>query len=545
MHTVRPGAASRWPRPRSHASHQHAARPTWPVVALAAAAAAVVLVAVPVPGSGHPAAGASPSRATSGPATGADPAARAVRDRRPNILLITTDDQRDDELSVMPRTRRLLARRGVDVVDFVSPHPLCCPARAEIMTGEYAHNNGVRHNGGPFGGWEAFLANHDAPHQIGRWLHDAGYRTAFVGKTLNGFVRDQRQLRGWDHWNPSTFGTYSYTHTRFWNDGHPRRPRDYVTDVVARDTHRYLRSFTSGRRPWFLWTSHVAPHNASQPPEISLPPIPAERHAHMFAHAVPPSLAKESFNEADTSDKPPTVQRRNPRPVRQIKTWYRARVRSLQAVDEAVAAAVGQLRRAGQLDRTIIVFTSDNGYLLGEHRLRAKNFPYTEDLQVPFLIRGPGLPHGTRLSGQQISMVDLAATFLARAGILEQVRATGHVDGLDLWPVLRGRATGPDTQLIQAGTSFDRPLAAYGWWWRGVLTAGWTYAYWWNGVQELYDNQADPLQLQNLAADPLYQPVLDELARRLAALSECQGVEQCRVSFGPVPPPLRESRRPR
>lgn len=477
-----------------------------------------------------------------GPSATETGAARADRPRRPNILLITSDDQTDEEMRWMPFTRRLVGRQGVTATDFISPHPLCCPARAEILTGEYAQNNGVRDNFGPFGGWSRFVRAGNRPHQIGVWLHRAGYRTGFVGKTLNGYESAPTRMPGFDRWNPTTVGTYSYFGTTFFNDGHPRSfPDDYVADVVARYTHRYLRDFTSGRRPWFLWVSHVGPHVSINSSGVPGPPIPAPRHARLFRHVRPPSLARDSFDEKVIRDKPRPVRHHHVLSRRHVVHLFRARIRTLQAIDEANRSAVRQLRRSGELAHTVVVFASDNGFQLGEHRLLNKNFPYEESLQVPLLVRGPGLRAGRHLR-RTVTVVDLAPTFLALAGVLHRVRSHGFTDGADIWPLLQGRGRAPDTQLIQAGSDNPRVIARYGWWWRGVRTRRWTYAHWWYGGNELYDRRADPFEQHNLAGRHRYRPVQAELRRRLDALRHCHGAAECRRSFGQVPGLDRVSR---
>lgn len=437
----------------------------------------------------------------------------------------------------MPATRHLIGRQGVRATDFISPHPLCCPARAEILTGEYAQNNGVRDNFGPFGGWARFVSGGNRHHQVGAWLHRAGYRTAFIGKTLNGYESAPTRMPGFDHWNPTTVGTYAYYGTTFLNDGHPRYYlHDYVADVVARYTHRYLREFAAGRRPWFLWISHVGPHVSINSSGTPGPAIPATRHAHLFRHARPPSLAKDSFNESAMGDKPLPVRRHHRLSRRGVVHRFRSRIRTLQAIDEANRSAIRQLRRTGELRDTVVVFASDNGFQLGEHRLLNKNYPYEESLQVPLLVRGPGLPE-QRSMNQTVTMVDLAPTFLALAGALHRVRSQGFTDGANVWPLLQGHGRAPDTQLIQAGSDNRRVIARYGWWWRGVRTSRWTYAHWWYGANELYDRESDPYQRHNLAGRPGYRAVQAELRRRLDKLQRCHGPAECQRDFGPVPPP--------
>lgn len=472
----------------------------------------------------------------------AEPPARAARaDARPNIVLITSDDQKVGDLQHMPQTRRLLAEAGVEATGFLSPHPLCCPARAEILTGEYAQNNGVRHNRGPYGGYAAFAHRRgNMSGNIGAWLQSAGYRTAMVGKMLNGYTQRSRRPFGWDHWNPTTKGTYAYYGTTFENDGRPRRATRYVADVVTRYASSYIGEFTDPeqpRQPFFLWASHVGPHHALPARPDQPGPVPARRHAGLLAGTVNPASGSPSYLEADRSDKPLEIRTSHAGRAADLDRLAQLRGETVMSLDESVAAIVARLDEAGVLDNTIVVYTSDNGFLTGEHDLLNKNYAYEEALRVPFLVRGPGLPAGS-VSTAPMTMVDLATTFLARARVLAKVRATGRTDGIDLWPVLRGSGSANPTQLIQAGTDDPAALSALGWWWRGVRTARYTYAGWHSGEEELYDNLLDPHQLASLHDDPRYAAVLAELRARTAALVGCRGVLECKKQdFGPEPLP--------
>ena len=455
---------------------------------------------------------------------------RAQRDR-PNIVLITSDDQTDDELAWMPRTKRLLARAGISFTDALSPHPLCCPARAAILTGEYAQNNGVRHNDGPKGGYSSFMRGNGTEH-VATWLRRAGYRTGFVGKTLNGYTFESERQAGWDFFSPTGAGAYGYYGTSFYNNGRPRTFGDeYVADVVRDESVRLVEKWSRGSEPFFLWASHVGPHAAVVDGRWRSP-VPAKRHAHLFKQLELPSQRKPSFLEPDRSDKPRAVRTAKARTRAELTAQFRDRVRSLQAIDEANAATIRALERTGELSSTVVVYVSDNGFAIGEHGLFTKDLPYDEVLQVPLLVRGPGIEAGTR-SGETASLVDLAPTFLDYAGVLQAVRRRGHTDGASLRGVLEQGRSLNDTSLIQAGTSDPKQLRAFGWAWRGVRTARYTYALWWDGFVELYDRQEDPYEVSNLAGrngrltDASYAGVLDELQRRYRALRECRGVAQC------------------
>lgn len=464
---------------------------------------------------------------------------------RPHILLITTDDQADTDLRHMPRTRRLISRRGINFTRAISPHPLCCPARALLMTGQLAHNNGVEHNEGPFGGYGRFESAHEGRNlrqNIGTWLQRAGYRTGLIGKTMNEYKVTSVRPEGWDLWDPTADRTYAFYGTQFLNNGDPETPPGYVADVVAERAVRFIEEQTAAAAPFFLWVSHVAPHEGTVDGRFVGHPLPAERHRDLFASEVPPSLDKPSFGEPDLSDKPVYNRRGRGWDPELLTFQHRERLRSLAAVDEANAQVIRALRRAGAWEDTVVVFTSDNGYLMGEHRVRGKNFVYQENLQVPLLMSGPGIRAGST-STQLATLLDIPATVLDAASALTG-RAARMVDGVSLLPTARGQegASLPRTVLIQAGTTRPEALGEEnGWLFRGVYSERYTYAEHFTGERELYDRRRDPYELENILARPrpprAYAGVVDELADRLRTLKECRGARQCARDLGPPPRP--------
>ena len=212
---------------------------------------------------------------------------------------------------------------------------------------------------------------------------------------------------------------------------------------------------------------------------------------------------------------------------------FRTRIQSLQGVDQGVARIVKQLRSAGELDNTMILFTSDNGFLLGEHRLITKNVPYSQSLSVPLLIRGPGVPRGVKRSGFA-TMIDLAPTIADVAGARPDLK----VDGKSLMPTIRKRKALRNTVLIQAGPQ-EQTDRKYGWWWRGVTTGRYTYAFYYaERFEELYDHRYDPAETTNLAEHPFYRRTINELRKRTAALKTCTGTSSCSRPWGGVPGPV-------
>jgi arylsulfatase A-like enzyme len=469
-----------------------------------------------------PAGGAVPQHVTDGP--------QPVNDG-PNMVLISTDDQALVDLRWMPRTRRLIGERGATFTNFIAPHPLCCPSRAQILTGQYAQNNGVRGNRGPHGGYKSL---EDPEHTLPVWLSDAGYRTSFVGKYVNGYKRSMGIPAGWEAWD----ATVGLAYRRFvqYDGSNAHRPPGYHTDYVADRTTQEIERLAGYDRPFFLWSSFYAPHGlctAKREVGCPKPPQVARRFAHKYAGVRAPSLDSPSFNEADISDKPRDVTRGEKVDPRKAQRLFTQRIRSLASVDRAVVRIVRALRRAGELNDTLIAFTSDNGYLNGEHRYQGKKMAYEESVRVPLLIRGPGISRDT-VRGQTTAMIDLAPTFADLAGAEPSV----PVDGQTLVDLARHRGGGDRTLLVQGGLAAQDPRDL-GWHFRGVRTDRYTLVYWLTSdFVELYDRRRDPYQIDNVANDPRYRTVLEELGRRTRELAECSG-ESCRTDFGRLPAPRR------
>lgn len=424
---------------------------------------------------------------------------------KPNIVFISTDDMRMSDMAYMPNVKRLLAAHGVTFTHALSPHPLCCPARAEWMTGQYGQNNGVHHNEGTHGGFPALI---DPNNNLGAWLQRAGYLTAMSGKFMNGYLAADGALDGWTHWNPSIARVYSYTDTTFYGDGSPRTAAGNTDDAIIGYTTKYIREFARTGKPFMVWASQLAPHSALVGHHWS-PPIPAVRHRHLFANAVNPSTKSPSYLVR------PRGQHHKLLRSRGLTKLNRRRLQALQAVDEGVRDIVRTLKDTGELANTYIVFTSDNGYLVGEHNLQGKNYLYDEALRVPLIVRPPGSQAATR-SSTPVTLVDMAPTFSDIAG----ATPTRLVDGTSFVQILQGAKEPWRTgQLVQTGRA-SHVVSDPGWMLRGVRTR--TYTYWRNersGKEELFNRNHDPFELRNIAAQ--------KPARVVRFRAELQGLQSC------------------
>lgn len=345
---------------------------------------------------------------------------------RPNVVVLMTDDQTVADLEAMPRSRVAIADQGVSFDRSYVSYPVCCPSRATYLSGQYAHNHGVLGLYPPTGGYARF----DHANALPVWLQRAGYATAHIGKYMNGYelAVGAPQPPGWTEWygavDGSTYLMWGYTLVengvaRTYGTPLDDDPRLYQTDVYRDKAVDFIARRAPSKRPFFLSVAFLAPHheNAAVRAVTGRLVRPAPRHDGAFARARLPT--PPGFAESDRSDKPRFLRHRpqiTAAGVSRIAEQFRDRRESLLAVDEAVEAIVAALRRAGELDDTYVVLTSDNGYMLGEHGVPSgKLLPYDPSTRVPLVVRGPGIPAGL-VSHELVGNVDLAPTIVQLAG---------------------------------------------------------------------------------------------------------------------------------
>ena len=442
---------------------------------------------------------------------------------QPNIVFIMSDDQDIATMQYMPRVQELLAAQGVTFENSFVTEPQCCPSNVTMLTGQYAHNHGVLNNFYPTGGFQKFVENGGDQSTIATWLQDTGYNTARVGKYLVQYPEGSTYVPpGWNEWYSTYEGAGRYFNYSLNENGtvvaYGNAPEEYATDVLTNKVVDFInRAEANDAQPFFLTFTPSPPHADSVP---NGPATPAPRHAGMFAGATAPRTP--SFNEADVSDKPAPIRNfplLTSAQIAAIDREYQTRLESLQALDEGIERIVETLAARGELENTYIVFTSDNGYHLGQHRfLNGKFQVYEEDIRVPLIIRGPGVQVGATVEQMAVN-IDLAPT-MARWG-----RATPDrvMDGQSLIPLL-----GPNAADVNWRNDFlveiFRPLAPLG---NGdVLLALRTehevYVEYRSGPRELYDLRVDPFQLQNVYATAAPSHIA-ELSQRLAELAVSTG----------------------
>jgi N-acetylglucosamine-6-sulfatase len=543
----------------------------------------------------------------------------------PSFVVIQTDDQTLDglyatfsafpgapETRAMPNTLDLIAKRGETFNRYYVPYPLCCPSRVSLLTGRYAHNTGVKGNVQPNGGYFGFSFRAAHEHNLATWLQGAGYRTIHIGKFLNGYgdapYSDGKDVPpGWSSWHTVLNAD---THHYFYgyllnNDGvlsepygnsgtwEPReyterdpagcpfapeegRPCLYATDVFDWMAREEIVS-TPAEQPLYLQLDYTAPHGDFRKPAG---PEPPPRYYNWFRGKRLPHNRAEGFDEGNVTDKPSFIREAEhltPEIKRAYKVYYDKQLEALRGIDDGVKEIVGTLAETGRLKNTYILFTSDNGFFFGEHRLIGGKFlAYEPATHLPFLIRGPGIKPGTS-TGELTANVDVAPTILDLAG----VEPDKSLDGRSIVPFLRdpeartrrpilfesfvqtadveangaiassgegdggvaggngstgpkepeaGISSAPPTGDGKAHASLLAPPLNY----EGIRLGPYKYIAWPNGEKELYDINRDPNELNNIVKEPNFYPIRNFLHRQLRRFENCIGRE-CREVTPPLP----------
>jgi N-acetylglucosamine-6-sulfatase len=475
-----------------------------------------------------------------------------LQQTRPNVVMIMVDDMRADDIQYMPWTRRLIGDAGVTFRNSFSPYPLCCPARASGLGGQYSHNHQVLSVYPPYG-----FTSFDDSSTVATWLRGSGYATVYLGKYLNGYgwmpepgETSGKSLSyvppGWTEWrasidgglpagHPKAGGTYAYFDTTLsrHGTGFDNYRGRYQSRVYGELSEKIIRARAASDKPFFFYASYTAPHNGG-PTEPDDPGVLTRSDGVEYKMGTParPDDVKGSFNtritaapgadwdDPDFSDKPaylakpPTTAAER----RGMLNLTRQRVEALSVVDQQVRRTVGALAASGELEETLVVFTSDNGYFLGEQRMRqGKTFPHEPSLRVPLLMRGPGIPAGEVRYDPYMSM-DFAPTVADLAG----VRPGSAVDGMSMLGVARDGDRGWRRAVFtQTGPNYGAS---------GIRTDRYLYVRQGNGDEELYDLARDPEEYVNLATDPASARVLALLRDERTRMASCRAAD-CRADM--------------
>ena len=507
----------------------------------------------------------------------------AAKDGRPNILVVMTDDQAAADVAQMPNVKKLLAAQGTTFADAVDSFPLCCPARATFITGQYAHNHGVGGNFYPYG-WYGMK---DRGNTLPAWLQKSGYTTALIGKWLNGYgARDAHGEvpKGFDIWrgllDVSAYDYYNFVMNRngklkSWGDSAYAKklvefakievtkitgsglqavlgqlnkvfgpapytywgtanPKDYSPDVTGGVTESIVRDQGKSKKPFFVWWAPAAPHREDVSTALmgrpGPDPRPAPRYEERskgFTLPQPPNFNVPDLTVTNMREKAVPL---SSGAIQQLQLDYEGRMGSLLAVDDHVKHLVDVLRQTHQLKNTVIVFVSDNGWLQGQHAVPGdKYLPYEESLRVPLIMRGPGIPAHQTVRGQ-VSNIDFAPTLLN----LAKAKAGRTQDGVSLVPTMRDPRKRPDRALeieaLQPLFAGDVPQNGWDQPYNGVRTDRYTYVvYKNNGEEELFDRRQDPFELNNVVNDPAFAGIKASLAAKLTKLKHCKGAA-CNVA---------------
>ncbi len=479
---------------------------------------------------------------------GPAPAGAAKASKKPNVIMVVTDDERTDDFTAkaMPATKRLIAGKGTVFTDAIIPTPTCCPSRAAMLTGQYGHNNGVTANAP---GYRSF---DDPGSTLPVWLHEAGYQTAHLGKYLNGYAGvadpDTEVAPGWDQWytlmTPRQYFGYSLAENGK-RHRYGKKDSDYLTRVINRRTTHLIKRFSSKKAPFYIQVDQFAPHTESGRSRSDVRcdggSVPDPRDSKLFDDVGAPR--SKSYNEKDVSDKPSFIRSRDrldAKGKRQTAKRNGCRLASLRGIDRGVKKMVRTLKKEGELNNTVIIFLSDNGYFLGEHRIGVnKTFPYEEALRVPLAIRAPAGVLGHKQvakSKKLVANIDLAPTILDLAGAEPCVEgACRTMDGHSLVGALKGTSGGiPEDRslVLEYGRPRDKDglLCRYA----GIRDPAHSYVEY-TGLAandgcrkidegELYDLHGDPFELHNQFHSGAGNALQKRLADKLDKLRDCSGI---------------------
>jgi arylsulfatase A-like enzyme len=429
-----------------------------------------------------------------------------VHDQRLNVVVILSDDERWDGTTVMNNVKNLLVDHGVNFTNAHVTTSMCGPSRASILTGQYAHHNGVLDNFGP----HAYPAYKDEPNDLPVWMHRAGYQTALVGKYINGYtgaVGHHKIPPGWDDWQVmDSIPMEAYYNYSINDNGHlehyGNKPSDYSTNVLA---HKAVQFIQGARHPFFLYFAPVAPH---------LPAIPDKRDQKKLENIAP--IHSPAFNQRNVGKEPWRFWHKDMLSAAAQLYINHVRIRqqeSLLALDRSVKSVVQALKARHELNRTVIIYTSDNGFLWGEHRLGGKVWPYQESTHVPMIVRAPWTTTAAR-NNQPVLNIDIAPTITALTGVKPGLPE----DGRSFVPFLHAEPAAWRHAFLVEYLGKDMLRKGGPPPYVSVQTRRNLYVEYRNGWRELYNLRRDPWEMNNIAGNAKTKPLQATLSQTLQRL---------------------------
>jgi N-acetylglucosamine-6-sulfatase len=442
---------------------------------------------------------------------------------RPNFVFVLTDDLSWNLVSHMPHVLAM-EQAGTTFSRYYVVDSLCCPSRSAIFTGEYPHDDGVFTNAGADGGYFAFNKHGDQRKSFAVALHDAGYRTAMMGKYLNQYEPAYPPAPGWDEWDVAGNGGYGEFGYNLNEDGqrvgYGHAANDYLTDVLAAKAGTFIDSAAASGHPFMLEVATFAPH---------APYTPAPRYAHaaqQLSYPKTPAYGRLPANPPPWLKGHPSLSAAD---QATITADFRKRVEDDYSVDDMIGQLESELQAKGLAQDTYFVFSSDNGFHMGEYTLTSgKQTAFDTDINVPLIVTGPGVPAG-RIAGQLASNIDLAPTFETLAGLPVPADVDGHSlatlwhgqDPADWRQAVLIEHHGPDFSPSDPDRQTEKPGDPPSY--EAVRTATALYVRYAGGAQEYYDTVTDPYELDNLAA----RGIPANLRNALSALENCHTSATC------------------
>ncbi len=448
-------------------------------------------------------------------------------DNRPNIIVVMTDDQSlytilDSNQNLSTNIFGNLIKNGTTFTNSFVVTSQCDPSRATFMTGQYPHNHGILTNDQGY--------SFDHSNTLSVWLQNAGYKTSLVGKYFPLTHSDKVIEPGWDNWIMTPHAEY-YNYSLNENGkivNYGSKPSDYSTNVFTDHALKFINQSSSTPEPFFLWLTLKAPHG---------PYIPESKYDQKFSNVLASDLG--GWNEEDVSDKPKYIQNfpRLGSNGSNIADWIistnQNQLEALLSVRDAVDKIVSTLRENGELENTYIIFTSDNGFMRGQHRITFNKIaPYDPSVQVPLIVVGPNVPKN-KVRNELVANIDLAPTILELAG------ASGDrvMDGKSLVPLITSTAPNPSFRqnlVLEFLKDYkqqypqnlrnkvpDYIMPAY----TALKTAdGFKYIKYLNTQEEeLYDRSKDIYELTNVASQESYSGIKSHLKNILSEMQNCSG----------------------